>query len=63
MASALRLELFADRISFLGDCQNEGSARIAYVGRTMQRVPRMLAVNDHDVESLLLTAYTAATAY
>ena len=59
--SRLRLELFADRISFLSDVSNEGSARIAYVGRSMQRVARMVAVDDHDIEDLLVSAYSAAT--
>ena len=59
--SRLRWELFADRISFLSDESNAGSARIAYVGRSMQRVARMVAVDDHDIEDLLVSAYSAAT--
>ena len=54
--SRLRLELFADRISFLSDESTAGSARIAYVGRSMQRVARLVAVDDYDIEDLLVSA-------
>ena len=58
--SRLRLELFADRISFLDTGPTDGAARIHYVGRAMQRVARLLVVDDDAVDDFLQSCYEAA---
>ena len=52
----LRLELFADRICFLDDCTTIGAARIVFVGMCVERVARLLAVDDDSISELISSA-------
>ena len=56
----LRLDLFADRVSSLQTGNGGGEARIAYVDGAVERVAKVLAIQDTDIAALITAAYVAS---